>query len=119
MPGTGTQPGVRWPLEIVVTCQLKDQAGIPLEGRTGNISRTGLLLNLPQNVPPGTMLDLTLHTANGPVTVGGAVVWVEAQEKRKSVQSVRHGVRFTSSTWSISSALRLLLAERRLMEEPV
>jgi len=107
------QPGIRWPLELDVMCQGKDGQGTALEGRTGNISRSGLLLTLPQELPPGSVLELTLHTAKGPATVEGAVVWVEPQEKRKSGESVRHGVRFTSSTWSLSMALRFLLAERR------
>jgi hypothetical protein len=108
------QPGVRWPLELSVTCQGKDGKGTPLAGQTGNISRSGLLLTLSQELPPGTVLELTLHTASGPASVDGAVVWVEPPEKRKSSESVRHGVRFTSSTWALSLALRLLLAERRL-----
>jgi hypothetical protein len=60
------------------------------------------------------MLELTLQTAEGPVSVEGAVVWVEKSEGRKSTEWVGHGVRFTTSTWSLSSTLRLLLAERRL-----
>lgn len=107
------QPGIRWPLELAVMCQGKDPQGTPLEGRTGNISRSGLLLTLSQELPPGTALELTLHTAKGPATVEGAVVWVEPPEKRKSAESVRHGVRFTSSTWSLSLALRFLLTEPR------
>ena len=108
------QPGIRWPLEFAVTCRGKDGHGVTLDGQTGNISRTGLQLTLARELPPGTALELTLHTPSGPASVEGAVVWVEPPEKRVSPQSIRHGVRFTSSTWSLSMALRLLLAERRL-----
>jgi len=109
-----TQPGVRWPLEFAVTCRGKDGQGAALDGQTGNISRTGLQLTLSRELAPGTVLELTLHTPSGPATVEGAVVWVEPPEKRVSPESIRHGVRFTSSTWSLSTTLRLLLAERRL-----
>ncbi len=113
-PPSPPQAGIRWPLELDVTCRSKGMTGTPLQGWTGNISRTGLLLNLPQELQCGTMLELTLQTAEGPVTVEGAVVWVEKSEGRKSTEWVGHGVRFTTSTWSLSSTLRLLLAERRL-----
>jgi Tfp pilus assembly protein PilZ len=70
--------GVRLPMELTVTCQPKDQAGGPFQGTTGDISRGGLLLRLPQVFPPGSELDITLHTPSGPLTVEGTVVWVEA-----------------------------------------
>lgn len=101
-------------MDLAVTCQPKAQPGATLDGRTGNISRSGLQLRLPQDLPPGTVLDIILHAPNGPLTVEGLVVWVEPPERRKSGQSIRHGVQFTSPTWSISHALGLVMADRTL-----
>lgn len=101
-------------MDLAVTCQPKAQPGATLDGRTGNISRSGLQLRLPQDLSPGTLLEITLHAPNGPLRVEGSIVWVDPPERRKSGQSIRHGVQFTSSTWSISHALGLVMADRTL-----
>jgi hypothetical protein len=103
--------GVRLPLELSVTCQPRTQAGPPLQGLTGDISRGGLLLLLPQVLPPGSILDITLHTPNGPLTLEGAVAWVESPGGRALGPPFRHGLHFTALGWSTSLSLGLLLAE--------
>ncbi len=102
--------GVRLPFTASVTCQRKDKGGPPFRGSTGNISRTGLLLLLPQTLDFGLKLDITLHTPKAPITVEGVIVWVDPPENRSPEGPIKHGVRFTSLTWSISLALGLLLA---------
>lgn len=109
--GEKRQAGVRLPLELTVTCQPKGQAGPPLEGRTGNMSLGGLLLHLPQVLPPETVLELTLHTSHGPVTAEGTIVWVEPPERRTPGEPIRHGLRFTVLGWSTSLSLGLILVE--------
>lgn len=94
--------GIRMISEIPVTCQPKGKAGPPLQGWTGDISRAGVLLCLPQVLDPGTMVELTLHFAGERVMAEGTVVWVEPPEGRKAGEAIRHGVRF--------SALGLFLA---------
>jgi hypothetical protein len=101
--------GVRLPFEVSVTCQRKGQPGLPLQGWTGDISPGGLLLRLPQGLSPGTLLELTLYTPNGPLTVGGTVVWAEPSQRRTPEEPIRHGLRFTSLGWSASLSLGLLL----------
>lgn len=103
--------GVRLPLELSVTCKPKGQTGPPLQGQTGNLSRGGLLLRLPQSLPPDTMVELTLHTPHGPLWAEGAVVWVEPPERRTPGEPIRHGVRFTALGWSTTLSLGLVLAE--------
>jgi PilZ domain len=103
--------GVRLPMELTVTCQPKDQAGGPFQGTTGDISRGGLLLRLPQALPPGSKLDITLHTRGGPLTVEGAVVWVEERGSRASGPPFRHGFQFIPLGWSTLLSLGLFLAE--------
>lgn len=103
--------GVRWPLDVSVTCRPQDQTGLPVQGRTGDVGRGGLLLRLPETLPPGTRLEVTLHTPQEPLTVLGEVVWVEAAERQLPGNLIGHGLRFTSLGPSLSNALGLLLAE--------
>jgi hypothetical protein len=109
--GPARHAGVRWPLDVSVTCRPQDEAGLSVHGRTGDVGRGGLLLRLPETLPPGTRLEVTLHTPDEPVTVCGEVVWVEAAERRIPGDLIGHGLRFTSLGPSISKALGLLLAE--------
>jgi hypothetical protein len=102
---------VRLPLDLAVTCQPKDTGGVPVQGRTEDMSRGGLLLRLSQDVPPGTVLELTFHPAGGPVTAEGEVVWVEPPAKRTPGEPVRHGLRFTGLGVSAMMSLGLLLME--------
>jgi hypothetical protein len=104
--------GMRLAMDLPVTCRPKTGHDAPLKGQTGEVSRGGMLLRLPQEATPGTVLDLTIHSANGPLALEGAVVWTQAPEERKPGDMIDHGVRFTSSTWSVSLALGFLLAGR-------
>ena len=102
--------GVRVPLEISVTCTPTGSRRPPLQGLTGDISRGGLLLLLPEFLPPGSTMNVTLDTPNGPITVEGAVVWVEPPGGRAVGPPFRHGFRFTTLRWSTSLSLGLFLA---------
>ncbi len=103
--------GVRLPFELAVTCQLKGQTGPPLPGRTRDISRGGVLLRLPQVVPPGTALELTLHTRIDSLTAEGTVIWVAPPEGRTPGEPIPHGLRFTAFAWSSLLALASVLTE--------
>ena len=103
--------GVRLPVDLPVRCQPMNPPGTTLQGRTGDMSRGGLLLLLPEALCPGTTLETTLHTATGPLSVAGVIVWAEPPERRTYGRSIRHGMQFTSLDWSISLYLGLLLAE--------
>jgi hypothetical protein len=109
--GEKRQAGLRLPLDLSVTCQPKGSGGTPVQGRTGNMSRGGLLLHLSEPVPPDTVLALTLHTPHGPLTAEGEVVWVEPPERRRSGEPIRHGLRFTVLGWTTSLSLGLFLVE--------
>ncbi len=103
--------GVRLPVELTITCQRKDDAGPLLQGWTGDISRGGLLLRLPQGLPPGTVLEITLPTIYGPVTAEGTIVWVEPPDVQTPGEPIRYGFRFTNITWASELTLGLFLAE--------
>jgi len=99
------------PVDLPVKCQPMNPPGTTLQGRTGDMSRGGLLLLLPEALCPGTTLETTLHTATGPLSVAGVIVWAEPPERRTFGRAIRHGMQFTSLDWSISLYLGLLLAE--------
>jgi hypothetical protein len=103
--------GVRLPLEIPVTCRSKNLEGSQLQGRTGNVNRGGLFLRLPRLLPPGTPLEVTLHTPEDPLTVDGGVVWVEPPEIWSPGESIGHGFQFHAPNWSTLASLALLLLE--------
>ncbi len=101
--------GFRFPLDFAVTCHPREPAKPPVQGRIGDLSREGVLLRLAQSLLPGTPLELTLHTARGPLTVEGVIVWGEPTERRAPGKPICHGVRFTSLSWTVSLALGLVL----------
>ncbi|MEK7204011.1 MAG: PilZ domain-containing protein [candidate division NC10 bacterium] len=101
--------GVRLPLDLSVTCQPRGSEGVSVQGRTGNMSRGGMLLHLSEPIPPETVLEITLHTPQGPLTAEGEVVWVEPPEKRTPGEPIRHGLQFTVLGWSTSLSLGLFL----------
>jgi hypothetical protein len=103
--------GVRLPADLAVTCRPRGEAGPPLQGRTGDMSRGGLLLRLSQALPPGTVLEVTLFPPSGPVTAEGEVLWMDPPYRQTFGEPIRHGLRFTALGWSTSLTLALLLAE--------
>jgi len=116
--GEKRQAGIRLPLDLSVTCQPRGSAGVSVQGRTGNMSRGGLLLHLSEPVPPETVLELTLHTPHGPLTAEGEVVWVEPPERRTPGEPIRHGLQFTVLGWSTSLSLGLFLVEELSEDAP-
>jgi hypothetical protein len=102
--------GMRLGFTVAVICRSKSSAGPLLKGQTGEVSRGGLLLRLPQTIPPGTVLEVTLQTDSGPLSLEGTIVWAQPSEVRISGELIDHGLRFTSSPWSVSLALGFLLA---------
>lgn len=105
------QAVVRVPIELPVTCQLKGQARPPLQGRTGNISRRGLALHLPLLVPPGSALEVTLHTSHGSLSVEGTVVRVEPLDAQTPGEPIRHGFQFTDISYATGMTLGRILVE--------
>jgi hypothetical protein len=104
--------GMRLAMELPVTCRLKSAGSPLLTGRTSEVSRGGMSVRLPQAVTPGTVLEVTLHSDNGPLSLEGAVVWAQPPDGQPSDALIDHGLRFTSPTWSVSLALGFLLAGR-------
>jgi len=110
-PGPERRCGFRLQMEFAVTCHRNGQAGPPLQGRTGDISREGLLLHLPELLTPGTSLVVTLHTPTEPLTMAGQIAWVEPPGVRTPGRPIAHGFHATSLGRSRTRALAALFEE--------
>jgi hypothetical protein len=100
----------RFPLNLPAQCQVKSPPGPSLAGRTGNLSRGGALLYLPQAVPVGSVLGVTIRTAAGAATVDGVIVWVDPLEKRTPGVPIRHGMEYVLLDWPTALVLARVLA---------
>ena len=101
---------VRVPLRRAVACQLAGTPEPPLRGLTGDVSRRGLSVSLPQRLPEASDVEVTLPTPEGQITVRAKVTWVDAKEGNPG-ERVRHGLEFTRLEWTDELTLGLLLAE--------
>ena len=110
-PAVKRHAGIRIPLDVPVTCHPRNPGGPPLHGRTGNVSRSGLFLRLPQLLLPATSLEVTLCASKNAIAVGGSVVWVEPPEIWKPGESIGHGFRFAAIDWPTLLSLGLLVLE--------
>ncbi len=106
--------GTRFPLDLPARCQPKSPPGPSLPGRTGNISRGGAMLYLPQAVPAGSVLGVTINTAAGAADVDGVIVWVDPPDKRAPGAPIRHGMEYVLLDWPTALVLSRVLAGKPL-----
>jgi hypothetical protein len=102
--------GLRFPLTLPVRCQPKSPPAPPFDGRTGDISRGGALLYLPQAVPVGSVLGVTISTVAGAAEVEGVIVWLEPPPKRTPGAAIRHGLEYILLDWPTALVLARVLA---------
>lgn len=98
---------------LAATCRSKAAPGVPLPCETRDLSYGGVALRLPEPVPLGTHLRVTVPTAFGAVTADAQVVWAEPPEARPRGAPYRHGLRFLRLDSSSELPLKLLLAGLR------
>ncbi len=94
---TGYRVYPRFPAELAVGCLVPAgdaDTTRQVVGRTGNVSLGGLLLFLPERVPPGIVLGLRLALPKGPITAEGIVVWQGSQPTDGA--KAPHGMRLLS-----------------------
>ncbi len=103
----------RLPLDIAVTCQPLPPGGPTLPGRTLNVGRGGLAVQLPVALEAGAEVALTLHAARQPLTVEAVIAWVEAESRRLPTGLITHGLQFTGLDWALAHTLGALLMELR------
>jgi hypothetical protein len=101
---------MRFPLTLPARCQPKSPPAPSFDGRTGDISRGGALLYLPQAVPVGAVLGVTMSTAAGAADVDGVIVWVEPPTKRAPSALIRHGMEYVLLDWPTALLLSRVLA---------
>ena len=113
LPSTGPagSTGVRLHLDLPITCHLNGHVGSLLEGRTGDISREGLLIFLPRVIAQDTELEITVHTPVEPLTMPGKIVWVRSPANATPGEPIAHGFRFTSLRWCTPLILASLLGK--------
>lgn len=109
---------IRVPVKLAALCRLDGEAGPPLQGETGEISRQGMLLCLPQALPVAAAVEITLPTPRGPLMVQAAVVWVEPPEAQRPGKPIHHGLRFRNLGWTDELTLGLLLEGAPEMAPP-
>ncbi|MCI0410755.1 MAG: response regulator [Acidobacteria bacterium] len=88
----------RFAAKIPVQCTIQShgEVGRELMGQTENVSLAGLLLWLPEPMPPGTAVRLRLELPGSPVTAKGTVRWQDAQPAQDD--RFRHGIQLTRFT---------------------
>jgi len=106
---------VRVPLRHPVACRVTGDAVPPLQGETGDISRSGLSVSLPGRLPEAGEIEVTLPTREGPLTLRARVAWVDPAGGG-SGEGVQHGLAFGPLNWEDEVSLGLLVAEAG--EEP-
>ncbi len=113
LPATGPvgTTGLRLHLDLPITCHLNGQGAPCFEGRTGDVSREGLLIFLPIALAQDTELEITLHTHAEPLRMPGKIVWARSAETAAPGEPIAHGFRFTSLRWCSPLILATLLGK--------
>ncbi|MFQ5656115.1 MAG: PilZ domain-containing protein [Candidatus Methylomirabilales bacterium] len=81
----------RVPLSLPVLCQVARVNTLSLEGQIGDISRAGVMILLPQQIPPRSRIDITFRPPSTK-KVRGKVRWVANSKDASGM--FRHGVEF-------------------------
>ncbi|MFQ5882513.1 MAG: PilZ domain-containing protein [Candidatus Methylomirabilales bacterium] len=81
----------RFVITLPLFCQIVRANTPPLEGKTGNISRGGVMISLPQQVPPRSKVKVALQ-APQTEPIRGKVRWVG--DSRDDSGLIRHGIEF-------------------------
>lgn len=94
----------RFPLKLPVFCQVARVNTPQLEGQIGDISRAGVMILLPQQVPPRTRVDITFCHPRAE-QVRGKVRWVASSKDASGM--FRHGIEFVRGPLSVQVFLSL------------
>jgi hypothetical protein len=82
---------------LPVRCRPTGGVTPALRGWTAELSREGCALLLPDRLPAGTPVEVTLTTPRGECTAPATVVWTAAEATGANPPLIRHGVRFAES----------------------
>ncbi|MFQ5839423.1 MAG: PilZ domain-containing protein [Candidatus Methylomirabilales bacterium] len=101
------QRAIRLPITLPAQCRAPCEGLPPLRGWTGDISRTGVLLFLPRQLPLNTEAEVTLEDARGKLRLPGRVRWVDGS--RNGMGPIRHGIEFLQPPLESRRLLSLFL----------
>lgn len=96
------------PLAATWQCEAAGNVALPCETR--DLSPGGVSLRMPEPMPTGARVQVTIPTAFGVIGAVAQVVWAEPPDARPRGASYRHGLRFLSLNSSSELPLKLLLA---------
>lgn len=90
----GARAFPRFLAELLARCRVAGdvQNNRDVAGRTGNVSFGGVLLHLPESLPPGTVVRLHLGLSGGYAVLDGTVAWRGPQ--LADTRKYPHGIRF-------------------------
>lgn len=101
----------RFKLELPVDCTITEKQGDTYKTFSKDISGQGICLNVPEIVPQGGLLQLSIGMPDKrPIKIIGEVVWVkeiEVQEQKGSSRSFNAGIRF----------LRIARQDQKLLDD--
>jgi hypothetical protein len=99
----------RIPAALPAKCRPLGASGAPVRGWTGDLSWEGCLLHLSDQLPVGTLIEVTLTMPRGDFTAKATVVWVKPPRRVVTRQLARHGVRFVEVTWTRDDLAGLIM----------
>jgi hypothetical protein len=79
-----------------------------LRGRTTNVSRGGLAIELPKRLPPATRVVVEIRTGIGPMRTEADVLWTRRVASR---DLVRHGLCFANRSELLDLPISVLLGQ--------
>ncbi len=88
-------------LTLPARCLPSALPGSPLAGWTADLGREGLALDLPQRLPIGSSVAITLAAPRGELKSTATIVWVESCDLVPPGRCLRHGLVLTNpgSVW--------------------
>lgn len=97
----------RLPVSVPALCRTPQFRGTEVRGIVRYVSAGGLMVELPVEVVPGSLIRLILPTRSGPLEVEGRVMWTAVNGT-----TIRHGLAFREPK-APDFAVDLFLGEKR------
>lgn len=105
-----TRRHARFDVNLPVRCtRTSAKATESWRGRTANVSRGGLAVELPRRLAPATTVAVEVRTGIGPLRVEAEVVWTRRMTGRSGI--VRHGLSFAHRSDLLDLPVGALLGE--------
>jgi hypothetical protein len=101
---------VRFVVSLPIRCaRISARATNSWRGRTTNVSRGGLAVELSKRLPPATAIAVEIRTGIGPMRMEAAVVWTRHVAGRNGL--VRHGLCFAHRSELLDVPVGVLLGQ--------